>query len=111
MVELVKAAKGANLIDFSCWAIDFGSKDSALDFDSSLKYNIKNILFYSCGLDFNAGLMTKSNFENVLQGIKASKLSKSLKRISVLDIGIEDDELDEMMNKYGLDHIMLTKDY
>lgn len=57
------------------------------------------------------GLLTEADFRIILQGIQHCSLANSLKRISVLDMGIEEDTLRDMMEEYELGHINLTKDY
>ena len=99
------------MLDLSFCAIDFEGSESPVDFGKSTKYKIKNILFYSCGKDISGGLLSEQDFRNILQGIQACSLINSLKRISILDIGIEEDTLKSMMEEYQLDHINLTKDY
>lgn len=99
-----------DLVDFSFWAIDFGELKDAVDFGTT-KYKIKNIMFYACGKDISGGLITEENFRNILQGISNCNLASSLKRISVLELGIEMKDIQLMMEEYELAHINLTKDY
>lgn len=110
MIQIFQAAKNVNMLDLGNCAIDFQECSDPVDFGKST-YKIKHLIFYSCGVGINGGLMTQTDFKNVLIGIKNSSLSNSLKRMSALELGIEDDTLDTMMEEHELDNIKLTKDY
>lgn len=99
------------MVDFAFWAINSEGHEAPLNFGTNLKYKIKNIVFYSCGYDINGGLTTEDDFKKILEGIKSCSLATSMKRIGVLEIGVEWDRWGELMEEYDLTHIMLTKDY
>jgi hypothetical protein len=99
------------MIDLSFCAINFSDVTEPVDFGVNTKYKIKNLMFYSWGEDIRGGTITENNFKHVLLGIKNCSLVNTLKRISVLEIGIEMTDLEDLMVEYEMDHIKLTRDY